>query len=232
MNEEKNIQNTTSLLVEDIHRSIQGQGFYIGEISTILELAEIGEMNDVEEIGVESLSYELVENCHDMGTDIIIIKGGEPFSQNKGLMELIELLPQRLKITIETHGGLPIPTELYDSNSVFLSIEPKIQSDTYDDKYFDENTLNINKEEFWNYQVKFTIEDIEEDIEEAEKLLRRSMIPEFPCIVFQPATDENDSAEELINKTKELTDYIIQNKKLSKFDIRVLPKLDKIINRM
>lgn len=223
--------------IKEIFTSVQGEGFYIGEISVFVRLSGCDldcdwcdtkyAQEGGEEWDIEELCYEIVEECHDHKTDVVVITGGEPFVQKEELMELIEVFPNRIKIAIETHGGIKIPRELFDNDSLFLSMSPKLSNANtdYDEKTFDDNVLTMNKKNFWNCQLKFVIDEPKEDILEVEKLLRSTMSPQFSSLTFQPKAEPDDSLEDLIEKQKELTDYILNHNKFLKYDVRVLPQL-------
>jgi len=235
-----------SLQVNEIFSGIQGEGYFIGEQSIFVRLSgcnlncewcdtKYAQEEEGKEWDVHELAVKIIEIGSKKGIDSIVITGGEPLLQSKGLKELFEILSNRLKITIETHGAYPIPEDLIKDKkySIFFSISPKLSNSgtKYDKKMLDRNMKSLSEMGFYNYQLKFVIDtnNIEEDVDETMHLMSEIILPEYLTIIYQPKAESNDTTTDLINKTRKLTDYFIENSHSVVYDIRVLPQLHTIL---
>lgn len=230
--------------IHDITKTIQGEGFYCGELSisvlmtgcdlhckfcdskTIYEktIYENGEINEI--------AMDIVNKAHKLKTDSIVISGGEPFVQKKDLISLVNLLPNRCKVTIETHGGLEIPKDFIETNreSIFLSISPKLKNSNsnYNIHTFDKNMMMLNKLKFWKAQLKYVVRD-EDDIKEAFGMMSKTVAPKMMSIIFQPLAMPDDTVEDLLSKQRKINGFFFRNGGHIKYDVRILPQMNKLL---
>jgi len=209
--------------VKEIDIDIQYEGYFIGEMSIIVDIDEkVKSENSWEEY---SLAKKIVDLSHQHGIDNFIIRGKEPLLQKTSLISLTNFISSRLKMTIETNGGVEIPKELLIRDCVFFSLSPDIDSKDFNKQVFEKNIKLFNENKFWNFQLKFKISEME-DIKMYDNLMKEIMLPDHCNIVYQPCgKDIKETSDILID----IIDYYYENKLDVRYDVRFLPSLKQLI---
>lgn len=198
--------------VSEIFHSIQGEGKYIGLPTTFVRTSGCNlrcEWCDTKyawkggkEITVERIKKKLEE----IGCQRICITGGEPLLQDD-IFELIDLIEDRYKVSIETNGSIDV--EKLVSRDVRVSMDYKTLSSNMSDEMLDRNLDLLGERD----QLKFVILD-REDYEFSRSILENN---DLNCeIIFQAVDNEN---------IKDLAGWVIEDG----LNVRVLPQLHKII---
>nr|WP_300148930.1 7-carboxy-7-deazaguanine synthase QueE [Propionicimonas sp.] len=134
----------TTLFVNEIFRSLQGEGPSLGQPAVFLRLANCNlacswcdtrfswdwEQVDPEEERHETGTAELASQIIDKldGIDLLIITGGEPLLQQGGILELITVLrisAPNLRVEVETNGTIPPTPRFADAIDLFV-VSPKL----------------------------------------------------------------------------------------------------------
>lgn len=215
---------------------IQKQGYFIGEPSLFIYMGdcnldcswcEVDEDDESEQHEEYMLAKDIVSINNTYQIDSIVLTGGEPLLQKTSLVELVNFISNRIKVSVETHGGIEIPKDLLIRDSFFFSLSPKLSNaeTEYDEKVFEKNIKTFNQHNFWNFQLKFDIENVEEDIEESKQMMKRVMLPDNCTVIYQPATN-GKSLEESMNKLDEMATCYFGNEKRMRYDVRFMPSLD------
>lgn len=123
-----------SLEVTNIFRTIQGEGPFTGMPATFIRLAGCNlqcPLCDTEyplnrtmidaDIMSECLSYKLIAGLSPI--NLVVITGGEPFRQGKGLANLCRrLVTAGFFVQIESNGSLPIPEDMFELIEIDVSL--------------------------------------------------------------------------------------------------------------
>jgi len=214
--------------VKNIKPSIRSEGIYIGERVTLVEL-EPKKDCDCEEQELDDLATEIITLNHTYKIDSIVL-AGNPLAQTGELLELIEYIAEKNKITIETDGTELIPQQLIKKNNIYISIKANLDDD-YEIRTLEKNTLNFFKAKYWNYEVKFGIgADVEDDIKRAIDLLSKLYRSKYTDVVFYPEPDNLEVAE-LIERCQKIANYCRENEIPISYDVRVLLPMHHIVGR-
>lgn len=142
----------TKLLVNEIFRSVQGEGPSLGQPAVFLRLANCNlacvwcdtrfswdwmqfdpaeERHDVE---TTDLASQLIAELQ--GINLLIITGGEPQLQQASILELITALKSsapNLRVEIETNGTIPPTPQFADAIDLFV-VSPKLTNSSVPEK--------------------------------------------------------------------------------------------------
>jgi len=198
--------------VSEIFHSIQGEGKDIGLPTTFVRTSGCNlrcEWCDTKyaweggkEIKVERIKKKLEE----IGCQRICITGGEPLLQDD-VYELIDLIEDRYKVSVETNGSIDV--EKLVGRDVRVSMDYKVLSSNMYDEMLDRNLDFLREKD----QLKFVILD-KEDYEFSRSILENY---DLNCeIIFQAVDNEN---------LKDLAGWVMEDG----LNVRVLPQLHKVI---
>ncbi len=198
--------------VSEIFHSIQGEGKDIGLPTTFVRTSGCNlrcEWCDTKyaweggkEIKVERIKKKLEE----IGCQRICITGGEPLLQDD-VYELIDLIEDRYKVSVETNGSIDV--EKLVGRDVRVSMDYKVLSSNMYDEMLDRNLDFLREKD----QLKFVILD-KEDFEFSRSILENY---DLNCeIIFQAVDNEN---------LKDLAGWVMEDG----LNVRVLPQLHKVI---
>lgn len=193
--------------IAEIFYSIQGEGSRIGKPCVFLrlqgcnlkckwcdtEFAQQAESSESFQLDYDDLEKKLLEyNC-----DFLLITGGEPLLQKKGLIPLLNLLSGKIQtIAIETNGSISL--DGIPSNIIKIMDIKCPSSGMEKQNYFANfNNLNIHDE------IKFVIAS-RADLEYAENIIQRFDLYNV-CneIIFSPVWEKIDGrtvAEWILDK--------------------------------
>lgn len=206
----------TSLIVNEIFNSIQGESTFAGRPCTFIRLTGCNlrcRYCDTEYAFSEGESIpldEILKKTAAFGCSLVEITGGEPLTQ-KATPELVQrLLGSGYTVLTETNGSLNI--DLLDSTSVRI-VDMKSPSSGESDKNDYKNIERLTPKD----QLKFIISD-KDDYKFAVEILNRYQ-PEIPGgnILFSPCADILDPAQ--------LSEWILQDH----LDVRLNLQLHRII---
>ncbi len=200
--------------VNEMFRSIQGEGVYIGVPMFFIRLTGCNlrctwcdteyAFYEGEDMSVE----EVMERVREEDMEWVCITGGEPLLQEEVYRLIDSLLREGYRVLVETNGSILIdklPTE----DNLVVSLDIKTPSSGMDKAMRLENLDYLGPKDY----VKFVIKD-DADFDYAVKILRER---EFEGeVVFQPVWGTD--IEWLIGKVLD-----------SGLNVRVLPQLHKII---
>lgn len=216
---------------------VQNNGYFTGEPSLFIHMNEcdldcswcdkkFNDDNETEECEEYMLAKDIISINNTHQTDSIVFTGGEPLLQKTSLVELTNFISNRVKITLETHGGIEIPEELLIRDSSFFSLSPKLSNaeTEYNKKVFERNIKMFNERNFWNFQLVFNIDDVKKDMEESKEFMRRVMLPDNCTVIFQPVGN-NRYVEGINTKLNEIMTYYFQNNEGMRYDVRFMPIL-------
>jgi organic radical activating enzyme len=131
--------NDTTLEVSEIFDSLQGEGPTAGCPCLFIRLAmcnlrcgwcdtkyswDFGTYDYAREVR-RMLTSELAEVILASEQKRLVITGGEPLVQRRGLLDLIARLPSTLEVEVETNGTLPPPDELLERVDQW-NVSPKL----------------------------------------------------------------------------------------------------------
>jgi len=142
----------------------------------------------------------------EIGCQRICITGGEPLLQDD-VYELIDLIEDRYKVSVETNGSIDV--EKLVGRDVRVSMDYKVLSSNMYDEMLDRNLDFLREKD----QLKFVILD-KEDYEFSRSILENY---DLNCeIIFQAVDNEN---------LKDLAGWVMEDG----LNVRVLPQLHKVI---
>lgn len=200
--------------VNEMFKSIQGEGIYIGVPMFFIRLTGCNlrcEWCDTQYAfyeGEEMSINSIVKSVEDSGLKWVCITGGEPLLQEDVYKLIDTLIRKGYKILLETNGSILIdklPTE----DNLVISLDIKTPSSKMEKAMRFENLDYLGPKDF----VKFVIMD-EKDFEYAKKIIEEYEIDKE--IVFQPVGGTN---------LKWLAERVVEEG----LNVRVLPQLHKII---
>ncbi|MBX9669911.1 MAG: 7-carboxy-7-deazaguanine synthase QueE [Candidatus Obscuribacterales bacterium] len=121
----------TSLWVQEIFHTLQGEGPFSGQRAVFIRLAGCNLRcfwcdTDFESSEWQPTLTEIVEQVETIAgsTKLVVVTGGEPFRQN--IAPLVnQLLSLNYKVQIETNGTLWV--ELPESDRLFIVVSPKTE---------------------------------------------------------------------------------------------------------
>ena len=160
-NDEEDIKNgEKELIVNEIFKSVQGEGPYTGIQMIFIRLTGCnlrckwcdtkyafyeGKKMRIDEIMSEISKYNLKWVC---------ITGGEPLIQKNTKLLVKELIKNNYNILFETNGTLPI-VDISNYENIYFDVDFKLPSSDEFDKFFYPNLLYLGKKDY----IKFTIGD-------------------------------------------------------------------------
>ena len=199
------------MIVNEIFKSIQGEGVHIGKPQIFVRLTGCNlrcswcDTKYALEEGTEKSISQIVEEVEKIGLKNICITGGEPLLQKEELRELIRELKKRgYSILLETNGTF-YDKEIFESVGC---VSFDIKAPSSNEKSNLDFVKNLKREDF----VKIVIAD-DIDYEFAKKISGNIQVE----VVLQPTEVKN---------LKKLTEKVLQDN----LDVRVLPQLHKIIS--
>ncbi len=198
--------------ITKIFLSLQGEGADIGLPTIFVRTAGCNlrckwcDTKFAWEDGKEMSVGEVMDKIEGFEGERICITGGEPLLQ-EDLVELIDSLPSRYEISVETNGSLNI-SELIERD-LKVSMDYKTPSSDMAEKMKKEN-LDLLRE---RDQLKFVISD-KEDYEFSKRILKKY---DTACEIIFQAEEDGD--------LKDLAEDVVEDE----IDVRVLPQLHKII---
>jgi len=216
------------LKVSEIFASIQGEGFFVGQPSVFVRFygcnlncwwCDTPQAKEPWRKYKDMSVNDIIKRIEKTKIKNVVLTGGEPLFQDKN--ELCELLKKLIKsgynITVETNGAIS-PPEFY-GNRIFWSVSPKL------DRKIDFKTLREFFHKRHNSSLKFVIKN-KKWIEKAKKVIKEILIQKnvgetfrFP-IIFQPMWR--------MCLFSNLVKWVIDDKFLQKFNVRILPQVHKI----
>lgn len=141
-----------TLLVNEIFRSLQGEGPSLGQPAVFLRLAncnlacvwcdtrfswdwaQFDPADERYEAGTTELASQIIAELQ--GINLLIITGGEPQLQQASLLELIATLrvsAPNLRVEIETNGTIPPTPQFADAIDLFV-VSPKLANSSISEK--------------------------------------------------------------------------------------------------
>lgn len=154
------------MLVNEIFKSFQSEGIFVGQPAIFLRLSGCNincdfcdtEYDNYEKYDIKELVDVIVYNCRSNNIDLLIITGGEPSLQKNEIKDLIQLLPKDIRIQIETNGY----DYMYLNDDVTYMISPKKDMEKTFKQYYDKK----------NCYFKFLVKD-EHSLDEIEELINK-----------------------------------------------------------
>ncbi len=213
--------------ISEIFTSIQGEGVFIGQPSVFVRFYGCN-LNclwcDTPQGREPSVKYkemdvsEILKKIKKTGIKNVVLTGGEPLLQDKEEISLLvrKLLSNKYHVTIETNGSLS-PFFAGYKGQIFWSISPKLDTKINLEvlkKFFNKNM---------NSSLKFVIKN-REWLNRSKDLIKKISVQgikkrKIP-IIFQPMWK--------ICVFSDLVNWILNDRFLQKFNIRVLPQVHKL----
>ncbi len=116
----------------EVFYSLQGEGTSAGSPAMFLRLAGCNlhcmwcDTKHAQKGGIECTPQEVVKLLsYQQGWDRLVVTGGEPLLQGKELEALFSLLPEEVKIEIETNGTVA-PTPVLIERVTMWNVSPKL----------------------------------------------------------------------------------------------------------
>jgi 7-carboxy-7-deazaguanine synthase len=203
-----------SLLVNEIYRSLEGEGLDIGLPMTFVRLTGCPlrcvwcDQPEAFFEGSEMTLDEVLGRVAQLGVRRVCVTGGEPLAHRQCPALLERLLAEGYKVVLETSGAFPI-AGLPDHADLCRSVDVKCPGSGMSDRNLWANLGLLGAKD----QVKFVIVD-RGDYEYAKEVLGRHA-PRCP-VVLQP-----EGGRELGT----LAEWVLADC----LDVRVLPQLHKVI---
>ena len=210
------VREKVSLRINEIYRSIQGEGLLVGTPSVFVRFQGCNlrcpwcDQPEALSFGGPSISLEeVIQKVSSFGPKHVVITGGEPLAHREVVDLARELLKRGFSVQIETNGTL-WPDGLEDvANRLHITCSPKAVADFKVDP-------RILK---WAKELKFVVDEVLK----AEDLLR----PEFQRflsqgkVVLQPESNRKEMLLKALSLQEDL---------LSKgFQVRVIPQVHKFL---
>jgi 7-carboxy-7-deazaguanine synthase len=225
------------LPVVEIFDSIQGEGYYIGQLSTFVRLAGCNMQpacvwcDTTYAQGYESATRmsiaDIIKRCTQAH---VVITGGEPLVHAR-VVELCDQLYRRGKlVTVETNGTIHRPALRWICN--LISISPKLESAGHQPNLDVVGAYVRTANHFGNVQIKFVIgsdKDWEMALKAIEALL--PLAGSNPIYwAFQPKADPDDCIDDLLMKAESLSTTIVTSNLGERLQhVRVLPQLHRLL---
>jgi len=213
------------LRVNEIYKSIQGEGIDSGRITVFLRLTGCNlkciwcDTKYAYDEGKEKSIDEVFNEILKHNTRLICITGGEPLTQLTDLNLLLDrLVIAGYQISIETNGSLDI-TKLafFDDPSIRINLDVKGPSSGMEKTNMLSNLNNLSDKD----QVKFILQS-PEDFELLKTVLNdyKSVLRDVN-IILTPVGG---------TKLKNIADHILKDELFKQFTrLRVLPQIHKLI---
>jgi len=211
--------------VNEIYKSIQGEGIDSGRITVFLRLTGCNlkciwcDTKYAYDEGKEKSIDEVFNEILKHNTRLICITGGEPLTQLTDLNLLLDrLVIAGYQISIETNGSLDI-TKLafFDDPSIRINLDVKGPSSGMEKTNMLSNLNNLSDKD----QVKFILQS-PEDFELLKTVLNdyKSVLRDVN-IILTPVGG---------TKLKNIADHILKDELFKQFTrLRVLPQIHKLI---
>jgi len=193
------------MFVSEIFKSIQGEGVNAGQEAVFLRLSGCNfrcnwcDTKYAWEKGKEMSVEEVVDKVLSYGVEHLVITGGEPLLQQEELGQVLDELPERFYVELETNGSVECKLE---GKLDLITCSPKLKNSGVE-----EYELKIGSDEKVYY--KFVIERAG-DVEEVKKYLRKWNIP-VSRVVLMPLGTEREvvlEREAMVKKLCEQGEYI------------------------
>lgn len=119
------------MIVNEIFESIQGEGPDIGRFTTFVRLAgcnrncEFCDTRYARTNGYEVTIESVADTIVDRDNSNVVFTGGEPSLQIGIIDELIGILPDRFRVSIETNGTIKFPVDAFK----YVVVSPKCFED-------------------------------------------------------------------------------------------------------
>lgn len=204
------------LLVNEIFKSIQGEGLDIGRPCTMIRLTQCNlrcsycDTDYAFSEGYELSIEDIVKKVKDLGCSIVEITGGEPLLQDNTSLLIKELLNHGYRVLIETNGSINI--DILDKRCIKI-MDIKTPSSKMDKFNLYSNILKLGNED----QVKFVVAT-KDDFSFACNVIKEiNHNLKSGNIIFSPVTD--------ILKPQILAGWIVE----SGLDVRMQVQFHKII---
>lgn len=204
--------------ITDISSKVQSEGYWIGE-----RVVEI-DMGEGKEMTVPELAVETSSKLNNMGIYSILFTGHDNVKWDT-ILAYMEYMHEHYKISVNTSGERKIPVDFFQKERTFITLQPSFK-DTFDFSTFEHNVLRVTKNEYWNFQISFEVES-SDDIEKSLDMLAQMVTPKNLTIVYSPPDAKTKKHLKLLQQIK---DYCTETQMSPAYDIRVLPKINSIID--
>ena len=155
-----------ALMVNEIFRSVQGEGLHTGLPTVFVRLAgcdlrcrwcDTPYALDSKE-GTPLEISEILEEIRKTGLELVCITGGEPLIQEETPDLVRTLISDGFRVDVETNGASDISVLPLQSESLLISIDVKTPSSGESRSFLLSNLKKLGKSD----QIKFIIEDKED----------------------------------------------------------------------
>ena len=218
----------------EIFESIQGEGLFTGVPCVFIRFFGCNlkcskcdtSYSYSRKTNYQELSFaNILKALSNFNTKHLVITGGEPLIQPGVEDFLMRLVDLGYFITIETNGTIYPKLKQDDIGSVFWSISPKLKCMIKDGIKIGVLRRFLERDIFG--QLKFVV-DVR-SLREVKTILLK-LGHNFHCpVILQPKADLLDNTHCLLQKQRNLIEYVLKDDVLKRYDIRVLPQMHKLL---
>ncbi len=206
---------TLSLNINEIYKSIQGEGFLVGSPCIFIRIQGCNlrcswcdQPSSLSFIKRNMKLEDILEEVEIYKCNHIVITGGEPFTEPNLHLLVHSLLDRGYFIQIETNGTLWNKHIGPVGNQIYISCSPKRETGFY----VNENILILTKE------IKFVVDEFFK-----EEILFKKLFIRFlkeGKVILQPESNKKEMFMKAVN---------IQNNLLARgYSVRIIPQIHKI----
>ncbi|KXB07371.1 hypothetical protein AKJ51_01375, partial [candidate division MSBL1 archaeon SCGC-AAA382A20] len=172
------MESELKIEVKSIEPVVQSNGYWIGE-RTINIVFGKGKEYSIPELAIESAKVLNRTSIYS-----ILLSSSDKIIPWDIVLEYMSYMHEHYKISISTQGVQHVPEDFMEKSRTFISLTPSLEDD-FDFSSFERNTLKIIKNEYYNYEIVFTVER-HEDIKASLSMLSSMVAPKHLTIVYQP----------------------------------------------
>jgi organic radical activating enzyme len=192
------------LKISEIFESVQGEGVNIGKPSVFLRMALCNlscvwcdtkytwdwKNYDYSKEVKEMLISDIKEQIEKYGKYHLVITGGEPLLQQKGLVMLLYELDPEYFVEVETNGTI-IPTDYMRKRVNQWNVSPKLSTSGNKLGTYEKDSCYRFFRSLKNSYFKYVVKD-ENELKEVESLINKYKIPRNRVLLMSQATNREE----------------------------------------
>jgi len=193
-------EDKEELIVNEIFKSVQGEGPYTGIQMIFIRLTGCNlrcKWCDTKYAFYEGRKMrfdEIISEISKYNLEWVCITGGEPLIQKNTRLFVKELIKNNYNILFETNGTLPI-ADISNFENIYFDIDFKLTSSGEFDKFLYSNLFYLGKKDY----IKFTIGDKEDFDITIKKIAELKKINKDVLYILQPVYNTTYLKDNFLN---------------------------------